>query len=454
MPQGLQKKTAPKRSRRLPTGWQRLASPREQALLLTMAGRHSEAAALMLEAVVVPRSDWSSLTPEQTRFATLAARYLKSAGDLTQAAEVLDALGAKDRAAELRRQHGPEEPPSPEPQIVEQPQRLTTQQPLHHSAEHALRELCQSIPPQKPAPAPRARESVPSAIAPGFILAGRYLLERRIGAGGMADIFAARDIELDDQIAIKVFRQGITDPAHAHEALQRFRQELRLTRRLSHPNIIQVFDINAYQGHRYITMELLDGGSLKRFTQKSLNCNTALAIVRQVADGLAEAHRNGIVHRDIKPENLALTESGRIKIMDFGIAKCHREPGVTVAGTTAGTPEYMAPEQVTNFSQVSPAADQYSLGIVAYELLTGGLPFVHPEIVGLMWQHVQEPPPSLREKIPTLPRAVERLILKMLAKKPDERFASCETLIQKLDDIRWQLSNYSTRPAASLKRAG
>src|SRR5207237_6670039 len=151
----------------------------------------------------------------------------------------------------------------------------------------------------------------------------------------------------------------------------------KLSRQLIHPNIIRLYDIGLHQGHRYISMELLVGKSLKDRMRAPIEFRTALGYLLQACHGLQAAHDAGVVHRDVKPDNFFVTGDGVLKVMDFGIAKHHAAPGVTVAGSIAGTPQYMSPEQISNFSAVTAATDLYALGICAYELFSGAPPFTH-----------------------------------------------------------------------------
>jgi eukaryotic-like serine/threonine-protein kinase len=269
---------------------------------------------------------------------------------------------------------------------------------------------------------------VAEAFAPGAIIAGRYRLEEKVGQGGMAIVFRAHDLELNEDVALKVF----TLPTTSESAVARFKQELKLSRQLVHPNIVRLYDIGLHAGHRYISMELLRGESLKQRMRRPIPFSTAIDYLAQACRGLQAAHDAGVIHRDVKPDNFFVTDGGVLKVMDFGIAKHHSTPGVTVAGSIAGTPQYMSPEQIGNFSAVTHATDIYALGVCAYELFTGAPPFTHPEFVPLLMMHVNEPPPPPRRKNPAIPVELERLILRLLAKDPTQRFPSCAALADEL----------------------
>ncbi len=267
---------------------------------------------------------------------------------------------------------------------------------------------------------------------PGATIAGRYRLEAKIGQGGMASVFRAFDLELEENVALKVFNLGQTSEV----LLARFKQELKLSRQLIHPNIIRLYDIGVHDGHRYISMELLVGKSLKERMAKPIEFRTALGYLIQACHGLQAAHDAGVVHRDVKPDNFFVTQDGILKVMDFGIAKQHATPGVTVAGSIAGTPLYMSPEQIGSFSSVTHLTDLYALGVCAFELFTGRVPFSHQDLVPLLMMHVNTPPPAPRKLNPQLAPDVEAAILKLLAKDPKQRFQSCRELAEHLGAIR------------------
>ena len=272
----------------------------------------------------------------------------------------------------------------------------------------------------------------PAKFEVGGTVAGRYRLEAKIGQGGMASVFRAFDLELEENVALKVFDAAQTSDV----LLARFKQELKLSRQLIHPNIIRLYDIGAYQGHRYISMELLVGKSLKDRMKEPLEFRTALGFLIQACHGLQAAHDTGVIHRDVKPDNFFVTDDGVLKVMDFGIAKQYETPGVTVAGSIAGTPLYMSPEQIGNFSAVTPLTDIYALGVCAYEMFTGQVPFFHNELVPLLMMHVNTPPQPPRERNPQIPQALESVILRLLAKDPAQRPRSCRELAQELIAIR------------------
>jgi serine/threonine-protein kinase len=269
-------------------------------------------------------------------------------------------------------------------------------------------------------------------FAEGATIADRYRLEQRIGHGGMSVVFRATDLVIGEPIALKVFTQAVYDA----ETDGRFTRELKLSRQLYHPNIVRLYDIGMYRGFRYISMELLVGMELRGRMSEPLPVEEGVSYMIQACSGLQAAHERGVVHRDVKPENCFITSEGVLKLMDFGIAKLQNAPGLTATGIIAGTPAYMSPEQIRDFSGVTPASDLYSLGVLAYEMFTARVPFMHPELISLFIMHTNDPPVPPRTINPSLPEELERLILKLLAKRPAERFASAGEVVRHLERIR------------------
>ena len=266
----------------------------------------------------------------------------------------------------------------------------------------------------------------------GQELGGRYRVIKQIGKGGMATVFHVEDTELSEEVALKLFNAGDDDPA----ALARFRQELKLSRQLVHPNIVRLYDIGVDQGRRYLTMELLSGRDLHAFMGRPMAFGRGLNYLMQACAGLFAAHQQGVVHRDIKPENLFITDKGVLKVMDFGIAKGQVKSGMTMEGVTAGTPKYMSPEQINSFGQVTAATDLYAMGIVAYEMFTGRCPFDGDQLMHILMAQMSQPPPPPRQFNAAIPEALERIILKCLEKDPTQRFATARDLAMALDPLR------------------
>ncbi len=287
-------------------------------------------------------------------------------------------------------------------------------------------------PPGLPEPAPEPAAAAPADLRVGGLLAQRYRIEAELGVGGMAVVYRALDLELDERVALKVFKQPEADPA----ALDRFRQELKVSRQLVHPNIARLYDIGVHAGLRYISMELLEGMTLETRLADPVSLNEGLGYLIDACAGLQAAHDRGVIHRDVKPANLFILQDGTVKVMDFGIAKRQAAPGLTVAGMVVGTPEYMAPEQVQGSEQVTPAADLYALGVVAYEMFVGERPFEHEELVPLLLMQVQQQPKPPRSVVASFDDILEAIILKLLEKEPMRRFRSCRELAGELDALR------------------
>jgi serine/threonine-protein kinase len=260
----------------------------------------------------------------------------------------------------------------------------------------------------------------------GSTVAERYRIDAKIGQGGTAAVYRATDLELGEEIAIKLFGQPTDDP----QLLARFKQELTLSRGLAHPNIVRLYDIGQHQGCRFITMELLEGSDLAGIINgRPVELARGLRYLIQATAGLSLAHSKGIIHRDIKPANFFVTKDDTLKVMDFGIAKrTAQAAGMTQTGFVAGTPAYMSPEQINNFGTVSHLTDMYALGIVGYELFTGTLPFEHEELMQLLMMQITTAPPSPRARNPAIPEELNAIILKLLEKSPANRIQSCREL--------------------------
>ncbi|WP_329088336.1 serine/threonine-protein kinase [Streptosporangium sp. NBC_01469] len=260
------------------------------------------------------------------------------------------------------------------------------------------------------------------------LLGGRYRPLGRIASGGMGEVWRARDELLGREVAVKLLRPHVAeDPAFR----LRFRSEARIAAGLSDPGIAQVFDYGEGGGVAYLVMELVPGQSLAGILSRdgALNPEITLDVVRQTAMGLHAAHRAGIIHRDIKPGNLLVTEAGVIKITDFGIARALEAVPVTQTGILMGTAQYVSPEQASG-EPLTPATDIYSLGVVAYECLTGHAPFRAETQVAIALMHIGEPPPPLPEWIPP---AVRDLVMACLAKDPLRRPAGARELSERAD---------------------
>lgn len=251
---------------------------------------------------------------------------------------------------------------------------------------------------------------------------GRYDVYAELGAGGMATVFLALDLALDRKVAIKVMSPSlISSPG----AIERFRREARVAAALSHPHIVPIHAIGEEPGLAYYVMKYIEGRSLDSVLRAEGRQDIAFAqsILGYVGGALQYAHQRGVVHRDVKPANIMLDLEGWCYITDFGIAKAEGGAGLTKSGVIIGTPHYMCPEQF-NGLPITGAADQYALGIVAFELLTGKPPYGGPSIGEVMRGHLLEPIPPVRSVRPDVPEAIEACVNRMLAKDPAERFAS------------------------------
>jgi serine/threonine-protein kinase len=257
----------------------------------------------------------------------------------------------------------------------------------------------------------------------GTVINGRFMVEAQLGEGGMAVVYRARNTLVERVVALKVLnREMARDP----KLKERFRREAKNTAALAHPNIVEILDYGeAEDGAPYLVMELLDGQALDKMIGKGPIPAPVVAMLgAHIARGLARAHDFSVVHRDLKPENIFVTRapSGRgvAKILDFGIARSMHDQRLTSAGQVFGTPQYMAPERVTSID-TGPAADLYALGIILFEMVTGKLPFAAKDITGFLVAHLREPPPRPSSIVPTVPRRLEELILKLLEKRPEDR---------------------------------
>ena len=261
-------------------------------------------------------------------------------------------------------------------------------------------------------------------------LANEFDIEGELGHGGMAAVFRARELSLNRRVAIKVMAPGLL---LGEGMVDRFRQEAITVANLQHANIVAVHNVRTVGDLHLFVMQYVPGRSLDRVLHDHgrLTMTSARAILYHVGSALEYAHRRGVIHRDVKPANILLDADGDPVVTDFGIAKVAETPGYTRVGTVVGTPAYMSPEQCLGHD-VGPASDQYALGIVAFEMLAGQTPFGGGSMA-MMRSHTDQAPPPLRSLRPDVPEAVEVAVMRMLAKKPDERFPDLATAIEALD---------------------
>ncbi len=258
---------------------------------------------------------------------------------------------------------------------------------------------------------------------PAASLGVRYDLLGEVGSGGMGIVYKARERETGEIVALKVLKPEI---AADQAAMERFRNELRLARKITHKNVCRIHDFNRAEGTAYISMEFVDGESLRHIL-KRFGGLPLRRIAQQICAGLREAHAQGVVHRDLKPENVMLDRAGNVKIMDFGIARSVETGATATLGAIAGTPAYMAPEQAQG-KAVDHRADIYALGLILYEMYTGTAAFSGDSVATLVLKQISETPPPPRELEPTIPVHIERAVVKCLEKDPARRFRSVDEL--------------------------
>jgi serine/threonine-protein kinase len=270
--------------------------------------------------------------------------------------------------------------------------------------------------------------TVLSAVSLGTVLAARYEIRDIVGRGGMGTVYRARDLVLEEEVAIKVLR---ADVAQAPGMADRFLSEIKLARRVSHPNVCRIHEYGEAGALRFISMELVKGKSLKDVLAAGpLSPERAFDVAEQAARGLVAIHEVGIVHRDLKPANLTLDETGRVRVMDFGIAKSAGKAGDTTAGYLLGSPEYMSPEQARGRGADFPS-DIYSLGVVVFELFAGRPPFRAETPVGTLLLHIEAPPPLAAEE-GRIPSPLASVLRRALAKDPSARQRSALELAEDL----------------------
>jgi eukaryotic-like serine/threonine-protein kinase len=262
----------------------------------------------------------------------------------------------------------------------------------------------------------------------GQVIDGRYRLISRLGSGGMAEVWLAEDTMLARRVALKFLLERFTQDA---QFVERFRREASSAAGLQHPNVVGVFDRGEHEGLHYIAMEYVEGASLKEMITRGLSVGEAVEIIRQVLAGARFAHAQGIVHRDLKPQNVLIDGEGRARVADFGIARAGASE-ITQTGSVLGTAQYLSPEQAQGLP-VTPASDLYSVGVMLYEALTGQVPFEGDSAVTVAMKQVSERPRPPSELNPEVPRALDAVVLRALAKDPANRFASADEFLHALD---------------------
>jgi serine/threonine protein kinase/predicted Zn-dependent protease len=276
-------------------------------------------------------------------------------------------------------------------------------------------------------------EAAKEELTTGSTFARRYQIIEELGKGGMGKVYKAQDTEIKDKVALKLLKPEI---AADKKTIERFQNELRFARKISHRNVCRMYDLNKEEGTYYITMEYVPGEDLKNsiIRMGPLSAGKAIFIAKQVCEGLAEAHELGVVHRDLKPQNIMIDRKGNARIMDFGIARSITGKGITGAGVMIGTPEYMSPEQVEG-KEVDQRSDIYSLGVILYEMVTGRVPFEGDTPLSIAVKHKTETPKEPRELNTQIPEELSRVILRCMEKDKEKRYQSAGEVSSELTNI-------------------
>jgi len=286
------------------------------------------------------------------------------------------------------------------------------------------------LPSSKEIPVTETLETPTEELTTGATFAGRYQIIEELGKGGMGKVYKVHDTEIKENVALKLLKPEI---AADEKTIERFKNELKYARRIGHRNVCRMYDLNKEEGTHYITMEYVPGEDLKRLIRKvgQLNAEKTISIAKQICEGLAEAHRLGVVHRDLKPQNIMVDEEGNARIMDFGIARTIKGKGITGAGVMIGTPEYISPEQVEG-KEVDQRSDIYSLGVILYEMVAGTAPFVGDTPLSVAVKHKTEAPRDPKQLNTQIPEDLSRIILRCMEKNREKRYQNVEELIFEL----------------------
>ncbi|MGD9347921.1 MAG: protein kinase, partial [Candidatus Aminicenantes bacterium] len=271
-------------------------------------------------------------------------------------------------------------------------------------------------------------------LTTGSTFANRYQIIEELGKGGMGTVYRALDKKLNEEVALKLIKLEISAD---EKTVERFRNELRMARKISHRNVGRMYELMDYMGIHYITMEYVSGQDLRNLIRQTgkLTTEKAIAIAKEICEGLAEAHRLGVIHRDLKPSNILIDRQGEAKIMDFGIARLLKSKGITGTRHLIGTPEYMSPEQVDAEGDIDQRSDIYSLGVILYEMLTGRVPFDGDTPLSVAYKHKNKKPPDPRDFSPQITDELSVLILKCLEKNKEARYQSAGEIRAQLEEI-------------------
>jgi len=270
-------------------------------------------------------------------------------------------------------------------------------------------------------------------LTTGSTFAERYQIIEELGKGGMGKVYKVLDKEINAKVALKLINPEISADK---KTIDRFRNELKLSRDITHKNVCRMYDLNKEERVYYITMEYVSGEDLKSFIRRAgpLGVGKTTFIAKQMCDGLAEAHKLGVVHRDLKPQNIMIDREGNARIMDFGIARSLKAKGITGTGMMIGTPEYMSPEQA-EAKEIDNRSDIYSIGVILYEMVTGRVPFEGDTPLSIAMKHKSELPQNPKELNAQIPDNISRLILKCLEKDKDKRYQNAEEVFSDLAGI-------------------